>query len=345
MIRRGEKAGRLLMAGCCCLVLFLILPAFGRGADTDHSQHVHAVQTDAHMHADTAPADRTDHDNQKDHSAHHPGADPPAGHDSGTQTDPHHDHSQMVMDGTDAGLASQVKVEEKLGEYIDLTARFLDANGHPVSIGAVFDKPVVLLPIWFFCPSVCTFLQADLAKALNQVPQKPGTDFNVITLSFSDDEDPSHALAAKHNYANLIQREFPLENWFYLTGDAQNIRQVTDSLGYYFIKKQPHMYIHPNVMVVLASDGKIIRYLYGPGFLPFDLGMALTEAQKGEPGVSIKRRVLSFCFDYDPENKTYVFRLFRITGTVILILLAGFMVFLLRPSKKKEKNRTDTRDP
>ncbi len=87
-------------------------------------------------------------------------------------------------------------------------------------------------------------------------------------------------------------------------------------------------------MVVLAADGKIIRYLYGPGFLPFDLGMALTEARRGEPGVSIKRRVLSFCFDYDPENNTYVFRLFRITGTVILVMLAGFLIFLLRPEKK-----------
>jgi protein SCO1/2 len=51
------------------------------------------------------------------------------------------------------------------------------------------------------------------------------------------------------------------------------------------------------------------------------------------------RRVLSFCFDYDSENNTYVFRLFRITGTVILILLAGFVVFLVRPGKKTGHRR------
>ncbi len=250
--------------------------------------------------------------------------------------DPHHDHDAMVMgSGTDINaLADQVKVEEQLGQYIDLDARFLDARGRQVTIREIFGRPVVLLPIWFFCPSVCTFLQADLAKALNRVNQRPGEDFNIVTLSFSDDEDPSHALAAKKNYANLVQRDFPQDNWFYLTGDAENIRRVTDSLGYYFVKRKPHEYIHPNAMVVLAADGKIIRYLYGPGFLPFDLGMALTEARRGEPGVSIKRRVLSFCFDYDPENNTYVFRLFRITGTVILVMLAGFLIFLLRPEKK-----------
>jgi protein SCO1 len=309
MIQGLNTTGCRLAVWSCCLVLLLVDPA--RAGDTlpDHSAHDHAGQETIHL-------------------------DVNAGESA-------HDHNAMVMtEQTAADLADQVKIEEKLGRYIDMDARFLDSHGRPVEIKAVFDKPVVLLPIWFFCPSVCTFLQADLTRALNQVPRAPGKDFNVITLSFSDDEDPSHALAAKKNYTNLIQREFPLENWYYLTGDAKNIRQVTDSLGYYFIKKKPHFYIHPNALVVLAKDGKIIRYLYGPGFLPFDLGMALTEAQKGEPGVSIKRGVLSFCFEYDPENKTYVFKLFRITGTVILVLLAAFVVFLLRPSKKQQSKGT-----
>jgi protein SCO1/2 len=275
-----------------------------------------------------------------DHSAHEP-VHSPAGQAPEIQADPHHDHAAMIMadenDPTGAPLADQVRVDERPGQYVDLGARFLDSRGEPVALKDLFGRPVVLLPIWFLCPSVCSFLQADLAKALDRVDLQPGVDFNVITLSFSDDENPSHALAAKKNYTNLIQREFPMENWVYLTGDAENIRRVTDSLGYYFVKKKPHFYVHPNAMVVLASDGKIIRYLYGPGFLPFDLGMALTEAQKGEPGVSIKSRVLSFCFDYDPEKNTYVFRMFRITGTAILILLAGFLVFLLRPARKRKQ--------
>jgi protein SCO1 len=354
-------------------LMLLLLPGLSaavRAADTDttlHQKHLHGqAQTDPdtaapdHLHGEMqtdpnmAVPDHTGHSRRNDHSTQDSTGDParaPA-HDSTGDipvppADPHHDHAVMVMadekDPTGA-LADQVMVDERPGRYVELDARFQDSRGQPVELGALFGRPVVLLPIWFLCPSVCSFLQADLAKALNRVDQVPGEDFNVITLSFSDDENPSHALAAKKNYANLIQREFPLENWYYLTGDAENIKRVTDSLGYYFVKKQPHFYIHPNVLVVLGSDGKIIRYLYGPGFLPFDLGMALTEAQKGEPGVSIKRKVLSFCFDYDPENKTYVFRLFRITGTAILILLTGFLVFLLRPAKKRKQGRTGPRD-
>ena len=252
-----------------------------------------------------------------------------------------HDHEKMMATTapTEKELAAKVTVKERLGEYIDFSARFVDSQNRPVDLETVFDRPVVLLPVYFMCTSVCNFLQAELANVLNQTNAIPGKDFNVVSLSFSDDEDASHARTSKRNYANLINREMDMDHWYYLTGDRENILKATDSLGYYFVKSKKNFYIHPNALVVLAQDGKIIRYLYGPSFLPFDVSMALSEAQKGEPGISIKRGVLSFCFDYDPENKTYVFKMFRITGTAILILLAGFVLFLIRPSRKKGRRK------
>lgn len=247
-----------------------------------------------------------------------------------------HDHEKMVMaaESMDEAESQQVRIEERLGQKTDLTAHFKDENGNMVMLSQLFDKPVVILPVFFSCTAICNTLQAELANALNHVDQQPGVDFNVITLSFDDDEDPSFARTSKQNYTNLIEREFPLENWYYLTGDRENILRLTDSLGYYFIKKGKHLYIHPSAMIILSKEGKIARYLYGPSFLPFDMGMALSEADQGKTGLSIKRGVLSFCFDYDPENKTYVFKMFRITGSVILVMLAGFIVFLLYPGKR-----------
>ena len=250
------------------------------------------------------------------------------------------DQNPAILTGTlsDNNLGGQVRIDEQLGSVAALDAVFRDETGKEVKLESLFGKPVVLLPIFFSCTAVCNFLQADLAKALNQVDQIPGKDFNIITLSFDDDENETDASKAKHNYNNLIKREFPLENWSYLTGNRENILKLTDSLGYYFIKKSEHIYVHPSALVVLSKDGKIIRYLYGPNFLPFDLGMALSEAEQGKPGISIKRGVLSFCFDYDPAKKTYAFKLFRITGTIVLIVLVGFIIFLLRPSKRDKKD-------
>lgn len=255
-----------------------------------------------------------------------------------------HDHSKMVMAAQEQTLVEKqtVKVEERLGMQVAMDAVFQDETGRTLKFESLLDKPVVILPIFFNCTAVCSILQADLARALNRVDQLPGKDFNIITLSFDDDENFHHAKVSKKNYVNLITRDFPLENWFYLTGDRENILKLTDSLGYYFIKKDKHIYIHPSALMVLAKGGKIIRYLYGPEFHSFDVSMAINEAQKGEPGVSIKRGVLSFCFDYDPANKRYVFKVFHFTGTAILLLLAGFVFFLVKPSKRDKKYKDKT---
>ncbi len=308
-------------------------------SDPDTSDHAHMAGSE--MNHNTMDHDTMDHDTMDHEDTDHKTGD----HETMDHSKMDHskmDHDKMIMDAReqDPGLAEQVKIEERLGEFAALDARFIDENGKSITLETIFDKPVVLLPVYFMCTSICNFLQADLANALNFVDQVPGKDFNVVTVSFADDEDHTHANTSKRNYTNLVTRDFPMENWFYLTGDQENIRRLTDSLGYYFIKKKEHFYVHPSTLIVLGRDGKIIRYLYGPNFLPFDLGMAVSEAERGEPGISIKRGVLSFCFDYDPQNKTYVFKMFRITGTAILILLVGFVAFLLYPSKRK-KGRQD----
>jgi protein SCO1/2 len=85
---------------------------------------------------------------------------------------------------------------------------------------------------------------------------------------------------------------------------------------------------------VLAGDGKIIRYLYGTEFLPFDIGMAVSEALQGTPGVSIKK-FLSYCFEYDPEKNSYTFKLIKVFGIVTLTFVAGFLFFLIKKDKRK----------
>ena len=98
-----------------------------------------------------------------------------------------HDHEKMIMAAQkeEPTLADQVKVEEQLGEYVALDAQFTDDSGKPIRLETIFDKPVVLLPVYFMCTSICNFLQADLANALNFVGQVPGQDFNVVTVSFA----------------------------------------------------------------------------------------------------------------------------------------------------------------
>jgi protein SCO1/2 len=96
-------------------------------------------------------------------------------------------------------------------------------------------------------------------------------------------------------------------------------------------------FLHPVAIFVVDSKGTIIRYLHGTRFLPKDLTLALIEASEGRLGTTIQKMV-RFCFSYDAENKTYVFNLLRVTGTVVLLTAVAFLAFLLFGGKKKKED-------
>jgi protein SCO1/2 len=81
-------------------------------------------------------------------------------------------------------------------------------------------------------------------------------------------------------------------------------------------------------LIILASDGKIVRYMYGADPLPFDLKLGLVEASQGRIGPAISK-IAQFCFSYDPKGKKLVFNTLKVTGTVTLLFALSFVVFLL----------------
>ncbi len=223
-------------------------------------------------------------------------------------------------------------VDEKPGKKIPGDIPFRDEYGNVITIGNYVDKPTLILPLYYYCKQSCGIMLGNLAAALNEVPLAPGKDFRVITLSIDHEEDPTAALQAKKNYLKNLKKGFPDNEWKFLTGSRANILRLTDSFGYHFKEMGQHNFVHPNVMLVVARDRMIIRYLYGPLLLPFDIGMAVTEATKGTPAVSI-RKLLSYCFSYEPEKKTYSFNLIRVLVLGIMAALGAIMFFLLRKKR------------
>jgi protein SCO1/2 len=237
-----------------------------------------------------------------------------------------HDHAAMEQE---AEGAEAVGVLERLGEKIPLDIPFVDEQGQELAIGEAISKPTLVLPIFFSCTVTCPIMLANLANAINDVPLEFGQDYGVIAFSFDEEDEPAVARESKGNFTKILRDELPREEWRFLTGSEESIRDLTGALGFNFKRTGPHMFIHPNVMIALAPDGTVIRYLYGPRFLPFDVGMALTEASKGTPGLSI-RKLLTYCFDYDPESKSYMVRSFRLLALGIVALLGILFFFIVR---------------
>jgi protein SCO1 len=230
--------------------------------------------------------------------------------------------------------ATQIGLDERLGEHIPLDVTFHDETGQAVSLQELIAGPTIIAPVYYACPNVCNFLQGGLAMVLHEVALKPGEQYRILSVSFDETETPVQAAQSKRNYLGAIRGDFPPDAWHFLTGDEGEIRRLTDAIGFRF-QRQGVDFLHPVAVVVVAGDGKIIRYLHGTRFLAMDVTLALVEASEGRVGATI-RRVASFCFSYDPENRRYVFNLLRVSGSVIFLAAGSFLAFLLLTGRKKK---------
>ncbi len=229
----------------------------------------------------------------------------------------------------------QVGVDEKLGDQIPLDLTFRDATGKVVRLGDLITVPTVIVPIYYSCPNVCSFLQGALARALLQVRRTPNTDYRVLSVSFNAQETPDDARKARAIYDQAMNHRFPMDAWRFLTGDQAAIDALTGAAGYRFIR-QGKDFLHPVAIFVVTKDGKITRYLYGTSILPMDLTLALVEAAQGRVSPAI-RKVAQFCFSYDPKNGRYVFNIFRVSATVILLTAGAFLAFLVLTGRHKPR--------
>ena len=228
---------------------------------------------------------------------------------------------------------SGIGMDEKLGQVIPFDLTFYDENGNPVSLKQLIHTPVILAPVFYRCPNVCSFLLFNLAGVINKLPSEPGKEYQVLTVSFDETEKPDLALEKKKMYLKMIEKPFPEDAWRFLTGNRENIHKLTDAIGFHF-KKQGDDFLHPVTLIILSPDGKITRYIYGTEFLPFDLKMALLEASEGRVGPTLSK-VLRFCFSYDPKGRKYVFDILKVTGIVTLLLALSFILFLVFKGKKQ----------
>lgn len=225
-----------------------------------------------------------------------------------------------------------VGIDEKLGEYIPLDAKFVTSDGDTVSLGELSDKPFLLDVVYYHCPGVCHPLLTELIWAVDRIEMEPGKDFKVITLSFDPSETPELASKWKKNYLESMKRNIPKDSWYFLTGDSVNIRTVTKAIGFNFQEKEG-TFIHAGAILAVSPEGKISRYIYGSTFNPFDLKMALIDAQNEEVRPT-SARILQYCFTYDPEGREYKLNITRISGAILML---GVVIFIAVLIFKKQK--------
>ena len=229
----------------------------------------------------------------------------------------------------------EVGIVEKLGDVIPLNLTFRDSEGKPRVLKDVIKKPTILSLVYFHCPTVCKPLLGAKVDVINRLGMTPGKDYQLLTISFNEDETPKHAKTIKDHFLASSKMDIPKDSWLFLTGDKASIAALTDSLGYRF-KRDGEDFLHPVGIMLLSPKGKITRYLYGMSYLPFDLKLGIIEAASGKVGPTINK-VLLYCFRYDPEGQTYVFNILKVTATITLFFLFFFILWLVISTRRRKK--------
>lgn len=239
----------------------------------------------------------------------------------------------------------EIGVVEKLGDTIPMDLTFQNENNDTVSLREIINKPTILSLVYFDCPGICSPLMSGLSDAISKMDMELGKDYKILTISFNTKDTPEKARIKKNNFVQKISKE-NREYWIYLTGNQENITTITSAVGFMY-KSQGVDFAHPGVIMMLSPDGKITRYLYGKGsvtmfgnqnasmtFLPFEIKMAIIEAQKGIERPTVNK-ILQYCFAYDSASKGYTLQITRIVGGLIVLIAVIIFTILLIKGRRK----------
>jgi len=227
-----------------------------------------------------------------------------------------------------------------------MNTAFLDESGRAVKLGDYFtDKPVVLVPIYYQCPMLCSMTLNGILAAARSIKPTAGPDYQVLAFSINPKEGPELARGKKETYDKGYNRPGSKNGWHFLTGDEDSIRQLTQAINFRFVyDAKSDQYAHASGAIIATPDGRIGRTLYGPDFKPRDLKLALAESGRNEIG-SITDKVLLYCYAFDGATGRYtmsVMRVVKLAGAVTVVLLFTGVGVAFRREKKRGENNPES---
>jgi len=241
-------------------------------------------------------------------------------------------HSGDVSTGLPAAV-KEVGIDQRLNEQVPLDAVFKDEQGREVRLGEYFKgRPVVLALVYYSCPMLCNQVLNGMLSSVRQVPFNAGEEFQIVAVSFDPRETPQLATAKKQTYVKAYNRASGEAGWHFLTGDAANIKRVTDAVGFrYKWDDKTNQFAHASGMFVLTPEGRLARYFYGIEYRPRDVRLSLVEASQNHIGTPVDKLML-YCYHYDPATGTYVgaavMNVMKVAGVITIGLIAGMLLML-----------------
>ena len=165
--------------------------------------------------------------------------------------------------------------------------------------------PVVLLPIYTRCRTACIANVDQLKNALADSSADP-RQFRVLLFSFDSTETPS-TLAKYRTRENI-----PLA-WSVGTASQTDTDALLGSIGFQYGKAGTE-FSHPNLVIFLDSNLRIVKWIYGTDYSGRDVDVALKIAD----GAS----------DWIGQRSQWLYALLLFSGSLLCVALAYYMAQL-----------------
>ena len=227
---------------------------------------------------------------------------------------------------------NHVALDENLGVYLPQELKFFREDSVRINLADMITRPTVISPVYYNCPGLCTPIMDGLVKLMNRTDLEMGRDFQVINISFHEEESPALAALKKKNYGALLQDKKAEENWHFLTGNKENINALLETLGYSVIRHGEDI-LHPAAIMIVSPAGKIVKYIHGTKYNPIEFKMAVAEAAEENTMPTITK-VLKMCFNYEPAGRGKQKQL-TILGFITMLCISGVLIVVYPPLKNK----------
>ena len=190
-------------------------------------------------------------------------------------------------------------------------------------------KPTILILAYYTCDSACPLIVQNTLKSTQGIDKGK---FRVVVLSFDKRDSLDTLKAFKKKLGSIT------DNWVFGLLDEKSIKEITQSVGFkFFYSEQDKTFVHPNTLIFLSPDAKVMRYLFGIDYRTKDIELALVDAQREKPSINnLIDLALLACYRYDEQRSRYVLDpvvIFAGAGFTLLAI-TGFITILYKKPKE-----------
>ncbi len=249
-------------------------------------------------------------------------------------------YGQVLRPGDDMGAIrppyseemDQSNITERLGDLLPLDLEFMDHTGAKVKLADFFsgDLPVLLTPVYYRCPQLCTLVLNGMVDSLDKIELQPGRDYRILSFTFADGEEFPLAEAKREAYLTRFPAAEVEGAWSFLAGvqgDAESAEILCKSVGFGYAFHEPSgEYVHPACVVFVSPSGTITRYMNDVAFAPVDMNLSIVETGDGKIGTALDKFLLFTCFAYSGENSGYSVSVMKLMRTAALLTVAALTI-------------------